>query len=144
MLRGIGDVDRSGAEGGFRAVPAASPAARLVCSGRIAHELAAERAKRSAADVAIAALEQLYPFPDAELAAALAALPGAKEIVWVQDEPANMGALAFVRPLLRHIAGDRAVTTVKRSASASPATGSPKAHAIEQQKLMELAFARLR
>jgi 2-oxoglutarate dehydrogenase E1 component len=55
-----------------------------------------------------------------------------------------MGALAFVRPLLQRVAGDRAVTTVKRSASASPATGSAKAHAIEQQKLMELAFARLR
>jgi 2-oxoglutarate dehydrogenase E1 component len=55
-----------------------------------------------------------------------------------------MGALAFVRPLLQSLAGDRAVTTVKRSASASPATGSAKAHAIEQQKLMELAFARLR
>jgi 2-oxoglutarate dehydrogenase E1 component len=134
--------------GRFRAVLAdhggAAPRRVLVCSGRIAHELAAERAKRSAADVAIATLEQLYPFPDAELAAALAELSGAKEIVWVQDEPANMGALAFVRPLLQSLAGDRAVTTVKRSASASPATGSAKAHAIEQQKLMELAFARLR
>jgi 2-oxoglutarate dehydrogenase E1 component len=54
-----------------------------------------------------------------------------------------MGALTFVRPFLQRLAGDRPVTTVKRSASASPATGSPKAHAIEQKRLMDLAFARL-
>jgi 2-oxoglutarate dehydrogenase E1 component len=135
-------------DGGFRTVlvdrGASAPRRFLVCSGRIGHELAAERAKRNAPDVAVVTVEQLYPFPDADLASALAGLTGAAEIVWVQEEPANMGALSFVRPLLTRLAGDRSVTTVKRSASASPATGSAKAHAIEQQKLMELAFARLR
>jgi 2-oxoglutarate dehydrogenase E1 component len=150
MLRAASAMsDRSElTNGGFRAVIAhagdAVPRRVLVCSGRIAHDLAAERAKRKAADVAIATLEQLYPFPDAEVQATLAELSSAQELVWVQEEPDNMGALAFVRPLLQRFAGDRAVTTVKRSASASPATGSAKAHAIEQQKLMELAFARLR
>jgi 2-oxoglutarate dehydrogenase E1 component len=115
----------------------------LVCSGRIAHELRAERAKRNASGVAVVTLEQLYPFPEAALAAALAAHPAAREVVWIQEEPANMGALSFVRPRLQQVAGDRAVTTVKRSASASPATGSSKAHAIEQQSLLELAFARV-
>ena len=114
----------------------------LVCSGRITHELKAERARRRASDVAIVTIEQLYPFPHKALAATLADLPDAAEIVWVQEEPANMGALAFVRPWLQQLAGERPVTTVKRSASASPATGSPKAHAIEQQTLMDLAFAR--
>jgi 2-oxoglutarate dehydrogenase E1 component len=114
----------------------------LVCSGRIAHELTSEKAKRSASDVAIVSVEQLYPFPADELASTLAARSSAREIVWVQDEPANMGALAFVRPRLQEVAGDRKVTTVNRSASASPATGSPKAHAIEQRNLMDLAFAR--
>jgi len=60
----------------------------------------------------------------------------------VQEEPANMGALSFVRPRLQQLVGDRHVTTVHRSASASPATGSTKAHAIEQQRLMDLAWAR--
>ena len=114
----------------------------LVCSGRLAHELRAERARRNASDVAIVTLEQFYPFPEIDLAAALAELSGAREVVWVQEEPANMGALAFVRSRLQRPVGDRQVTTVNRSASASPATGSPKAHAIEQQTLMDLAFAR--
>jgi len=114
----------------------------LVATGRIRHELASERASRKASDVAIVTLEQLYPFPEGELAAALAAHPGAKEIVWVQEEPANMGALPFVQPRLLRLAGAKPVRSVKRSPSASPATGSPKAHAIEQQALMDLAFAR--
>ena len=114
----------------------------LVCSGRIAHDLRAERTRRAVKDVAIVVLEQIYPFPDKALAAALGELSGAREIVWVQEEPANMGALSFVRPRLQQLVGDRHVTTVRRSASASPATGSTKAHAIEQQRLMDLAWAR--
>ena len=114
----------------------------LFCSGRIGHELRAERARRNASDVAVVTLEQLYPFPENDLVAALAELSGAREVVWVQEEPANMGALSFVRPRLQRLVGDRQVTTVNRSASASPATGSPKAHAIEQESLMDLAFTR--
>jgi len=64
-------------------------------------------------------------------------------MAWVQEEPANMGARAFVRPLLARLAAGRAFTTIKRSPSASPATGSTKAHGIEQKALIELAFARL-
>jgi 2-oxoglutarate dehydrogenase E1 component len=126
-----------------RADAAAAPAGRLLlCSGKIVHELRAERARRRRDDVAIASLEQIYPFPRLEMEAVLARHAAASEIVWVQEEPANMGALFFVRPLLQQLAGaDRHVTTVKRSASASPATGSPKAHALEQTALLELAFA---
>ena len=123
--------------------PQAAAARRLlICTGRIVLDLRLERKSRNASDVAIFALEQLYPFPDAELEAAFSTLTGAREIVWVQEEPANMGALAFVRPRLQRLAGNRPFTTVKRSASASPATGSPKAHAIEQKRLMDLAFTR--
>jgi 2-oxoglutarate dehydrogenase E1 component len=115
----------------------------LVCTGRIAHDLRAERTKRGVSDVAIVTVEQLYPFPETELAEVLEEHADAREIVWVQEEPANMGALFYIRPRLQQILGDRKVTTVKRSASASPSTGSTKAHGIEQQRLMELAFARL-
>ncbi|MGH9704597.1 MAG: 2-oxoglutarate dehydrogenase E1 component, partial [Candidatus Acidiferrales bacterium] len=66
----------------------------LVCSGKIGHELAAERKRRKDKETAIIFLEQLYPFPEAELAAAIGQHPDAREIVWVQEEPANMGALA--------------------------------------------------
>jgi 2-oxoglutarate dehydrogenase E1 component len=113
----------------------------LFCSGKIAHELRAERARRRQEHVAIVAVEQIYPFPEAEIDAELRRHSGAEAVVWVQEEPANMGGLTFVRPLLQHIAGDRPVTSVKRHASASPATGSPKAHALEQSALLELAFA---
>ncbi len=129
----------------FRTVlgdPEAAAARRvLVCTGKIAHELRAERARRKDASTAVVTLEQLYPFPQAELAAALGSFAAAREIVWVQEEPANMGALAFVEPRLEEAAGRLPVRTIKRSASASPATGSLKASAMEQAALLALAFA---
>ena len=122
--------------------PEAAGARRvLVCTGKIAHDLRAERARRKDGATAIVALEQLYPFPDAELAEVLGDFAGAREIVWVQEEPANMGALAFVHPRLEAVAGHRPVRSIKRSASASPATGSLKASAMEQGALLALAFA---
>ena len=90
--------------------------------------------------VGIIFLEQLYPWPEAALQAALDQHPSATEIVWVQEEPANMGALVYVQPLLKRISGDRALLTVKRTASASPATGSAKAHALEEKTLIDLAL----
>ncbi len=61
--------------------------------------------------------------------------------MWVQEEPANMGALFNMLPRLQRIAGERHVMSVKRSSSASPATGSAKAHEVEQKTLLTLAFA---
>jgi 2-oxoglutarate dehydrogenase E1 component len=111
----------------------------LVCTGKVGHDLREERARRGDNSTAIVFLDQLYPFPEEELAAELARHSG--EIVWVQEEPANMGALFYVVPRIRHIAGkNRSVRSVKRSASASPATGSAKAHELEQKTLLTLAF----
>jgi len=112
----------------------------LFCTGKIGHELRAERKKRGDNSTAIVFLEQLYPFPDAELSAILEHHPNAEDLVWVQEEPANMGALFYVQPRLKRIAGKRHVLTVKRSASATPATGSAKAHEVEQKTLLTLAF----
>ncbi len=112
----------------------------LFCSGKIGHELRAERQRRGDTTSAILFLDQLYPFPATEVEAALAHHPEAREILWVQEEPANMGALAYVLPLLEHHAHGRHVRSVKRSASASPATGSPKAHTLEQKTILNLAF----
>ena len=112
----------------------------LLCSGKIRYELAAEREKRKDTSTAIVTLEQLYPFPEAELAAEMDRHANAREFVWVQEEPANMGALAFLLPRLERLARGRAVLSVKRSASASPATGSHKAHEMEQHTLISLAF----
>jgi 2-oxoglutarate dehydrogenase E1 component len=117
-----------------------APRRLLVCSGKIGHNLRVEREKRKDNSVAIVFLEQMYPWPETEMQAALDQHPSATEIVWVQEEPANMGALFYVMPHLRRMAADRAVLSVKRSASASPATGSAKAHELEEKTLIDLAF----
>jgi 2-oxoglutarate dehydrogenase E1 component len=117
-----------------------NPRRLLVCSGKIGHNLRVEREKRKDKSVGIIFLEQMYPWPEEELQAALDQHPNAEEIVWVQEEPANMGALFYIMPLLRRVARDRAVLSVKRSASATPATGSAKAHDIEEKTLIDLAL----
>jgi 2-oxoglutarate dehydrogenase E1 component len=117
-----------------------APRRVLVCSGKIGHNLRVEREKRKDNSVAIVFVDQLYPWPEKEMQAALDQHKEATEIVWVQEEPANMGALSYVMPELRRMAGDRAVLSVKRSASASPATGSAKAHELEEKTLIDLAF----
>ena len=117
-----------------------NPRRLLLCTGKIGHNLRVERAKRGDMSVGIIFLEQLYPWPEAELQAALDQHPTAAEIVWVQEEPANMGALSYVMPLLKRMAHDRPILSVKRTASASPATGSAKAHEMEEKTLIDLAL----
>jgi 2-oxoglutarate dehydrogenase E1 component len=112
----------------------------LIATGKIGHELRVERAKRKDTATGIIFVDQLYPWPEDELKAAVAAHPNAHEIVWVQEEPSNMGALWFVLPRLKRMFTDRQVLTVKRSAAASPATGSAKAHEMEQRTLIDLAL----
>ncbi|GAC1673609.1 MAG: hypothetical protein PVS2B2_07020 [Candidatus Acidiferrum sp.] len=114
----------------------------LIASGKVGHELRAERRRRKDTTTAIFFLDQLYPLPRPEIAAAIEVHPHAREIVWVQEEPANMGALFYVLPRLERIAKAKGLRmrSVKRSASASPATGSAKAHELEQKTLLTLAF----
>jgi 2-oxoglutarate dehydrogenase E1 component len=112
----------------------------LICTGKIGHELRAERKKRKDTTTAIVFLEQLYPFPEQEVVAEFERHGKIAEIVWVQEEPANMGALFNMLPRLKRLAGDRPVLSVKRSSGASPATGSAKAHEVEQKTLLTLAF----
>ncbi len=113
----------------------------LLCTGKIGHELRAERRKRQDSTTGILFIEQLYPWPEAELRAAVDAHPEAREVVWVQEEPKNMGARSFVLPRLRRLLSDRKVRSVQRSAAASPATGSGKAHEMEQKTLIDLALS---
>jgi 2-oxoglutarate dehydrogenase E1 component len=114
----------------------------LIASGKVGHELRAERRRRKDTSTAIFFLDQLYPMPRAEISAAIAEHSNAREIVWVQEEPGNMGAAGYVLPRLERIAkgGGLRVRSVKRSPSASPATGSSKAHELEQKTLLALAF----
>jgi len=114
----------------------------LIASGKVGHELRAERRRRNDPNTAILFLDQLYPLPRPQLIEAIAAHPNAREIIWVQEEPANMGPLFYVFPRLQRLAQEKGlkVRSVKRSASASPATGSAKAHELEQKTLLSLAF----
>jgi 2-oxoglutarate dehydrogenase E1 component len=94
----------------------------LICTGKIEHGLRHERKRRGDSETAIVFLDQIYPFPKDDLTAEIARHPNAREIVWVQEERTNMGALGYILPRLRHYIPDLPVRSVKRSASASPAT----------------------
>jgi 2-oxoglutarate dehydrogenase E1 component len=112
----------------------------IFCTGKIGHELKRERKRRADTRTAIIFLEQLYPWPEQEIERALGQHTNAREFLWVQEEPANMGALSFVAPQLERLTRGMPLRSVKRTASSSPSTGSHTAHEMEQKTLMELAF----
>jgi 2-oxoglutarate dehydrogenase E1 component len=113
----------------------------ILCSGKIGHELRRERKRRADTRTAIVFVEQLFPIPEAELEAAMAQHSNAREFLWVQEEPANMGALSFLAPNIERLTRGNPLRSVKRSPSSSPSTGSHTAHEMEQKTLLELAFA---
>lgn len=113
----------------------------LLCSGRIYYDLANARKKEGVDDVHIIRFEQLYPLHGAEIAEVLTPYQAGTELVWVQDEPWNMGAWYFIKVRLQAIFGDgMPIQCVSRSESASPATGSNYAHRLENKALMEAAL----
>jgi 2-oxoglutarate dehydrogenase E1 component len=114
----------------------------LACSGKVYYDLLAARDQRERDDVAIVRLEQLYPLPEAQLEEALALYPADAPLVWVQEEPENMGAWRFLRAPWGSEAFGRAFHGVTRPASASPATGSGSSHKLEQEELLRDAFER--
>jgi len=86
-------------------------------------------------------VEQLYAFPQEQLQAILEPYPAQTPVIWVQEEPANMGALPYLEHRLeRELFGKYPFTAVSRDASASPATGSLSIHRQEQQRLLALAL----
>jgi 2-oxoglutarate dehydrogenase E1 component len=112
----------------------------LLCSGKVYYDLLDARRKLGREDVAIIRLEQLYPL-NSELVRALDAYKDGTPLVWVQEEPANMGAWYFVNARLRDFVGDRLpLSLASRVESASPATGSKASHYLEQKMLIESAF----
>jgi 2-oxoglutarate dehydrogenase E1 component/2-oxoglutarate decarboxylase len=124
-------------------VPPAEVQRVLLCTGKIAHELIDERDTRGAA-AAVVRIEELYPWPEAKLFEVLDRYPHAKQVWWVQEEPANMGAWNYIHIRLHRVLRDRAkLKHIARSPSASPATGSSKVHDAEQQRLLAAAFAKL-
>jgi 2-oxoglutarate dehydrogenase E1 component len=113
----------------------------LFCTGKVYYDLLAKRAKLSADDVAILRLEQMYPFHEARMRSLLQKYERAKDIVWVQEEPKNMGAWSFVAPLLGELLLiSQNLRYAGRKASASPATGFIAVHNLEQEALLDAAF----
>ncbi len=114
----------------------------LLCSGKIYYELLEQRTKLGREDeVAIVRLEQYYPFPVDELTGVLENYGPQVPVVWVQEEPRNMGAWHFLKGGYGYRLLHRwDMTRVARQPSASPATGSRAAHQIEQQELLDQAF----
>ncbi len=135
------------AEGRFqRIIPDATvdpKAARkvLLCSGKVYWDLAAARAQRGVTDVAIVRLEQLYPLSASELQSVLAPYGDGTPLVWVQEDPWNMGGWYFIAARLPALLGSRLpLSCVARDESASPATGSPGSHKLEQARLLDEAL----
>ncbi len=113
----------------------------VLCSGKVYYDLVGSEARESSDDVAVIRVEQLYPFPEDGLRAILDGYPEARELVWAQEEPANMGAWTYVRPWLQHIATDgQTVGYVGRPERASPAEGYKKAHDAQQARIVREAF----
>jgi len=126
------------------AAPNAAKVTRiLMCSGQVYYDLLAAREERKIEHVAIVRLEQMYPFPASGARVILSRYPQATEVVWVQEEPRNMGAWRFVQEQMQAILDDtrRVIRYVGRPASASTSTGSLKRHQQEQAELLEAAFA---
>jgi 2-oxoglutarate dehydrogenase E1 component len=130
------------AEGGFQRVitdqslPARKVKRVLLCSGKVYYDLLAAREQKGREDVALVRLEQLYPLDADDLTRSLSIYPEAAKLVWVQEEPFNMGAWYYLRARYSL----RRISCASRPESASPATGSAAAHRVEQQLLIDQAF----
>lgn len=112
----------------------------ILCSGKIYYDLKAKKEAQGRNDIAIIRLEQLYPFPKEELVTALETYPKEIPIIWVQEEPYNMGGWFYIRINLGESI-KRKILHVTRPESASPATGSGNSHKVEQEELLEQAFS---
>jgi len=136
------------------AIDPASVRRVLLCSGKVAFDAMARRGELVAGEgdlptpgvdpaaVAVVRVEQLYPWPEEALAEVLERYSGADQVVWVQEEPENMGAWSFAHGRLHRLLRERfALSHVSRVEAASPATGSAALHRLEQDDLLRRAFA---
>ncbi len=126
----------------------------VLCSGKVAFDAMARRDDLRGGEtglpvpgvdpaaVAVVRLEQLFPWPEDDLTAVIDRYRAAHEVVWVQEEPENMGAWSFAHGRLHRLLRDRfTLTHVSRAESASPATGSAALHHLEQEDLLRRTFA---
>jgi 2-oxoglutarate dehydrogenase E1 component len=137
------------AEGSFRPVIDDADAMReqvtrlVLCSGKVYYDIVGHEERAAARDVAVARLEQLYPFPVEEYAELVSAYPQLREVMWVQEEPQNMGAWRTIRHRLEAPRRDLEIPLVYagRAWRASPSEGYPTAHLREQDRIVRAALA---
>ena len=136
--------------GGFRRILPDARASQagtrriLLCCGKIYYELADAREEAANQNVAILRIEQLYPLADETLAEALRGYADGTPVVWVQEEPANMGAWNYWRGRFgEKLLGRFPLSCLSRPSAASPATGSSSSHKIEQKQIISAALANL-
>ena len=108
------------------------------CSGKIYYDLIEYKQKAGNDDTAIVRVEQLYPLPILQLKEVLAKYSNAKEYLWVQEEPENMGAWIYMQSKFREVN----LKYVGREASASPATGYGKLHNQQQESIINAVFTK--
>ena len=136
------------AEGSFQAVIDDDMAAaqrgkvrRLaLCSGKVAVDLLTSERRKDNPNVAVVRVEQVYPFPEEAITEVIGRYPKLREICWVQEEPENMGAWEFARPLLESLAGDTPLRYIGRSRNSSPSEGSSTWHAANQRAIVDQVF----
>jgi 2-oxoglutarate dehydrogenase E1 component len=113
----------------------------ILCSGRIYVDLVTSQLRKETPNVGIARLEQLYPFPKDALDSLLDRYSNIERLMWVQEEPLNMGAWNYLRPRLRQLTEERyPLHYIGRPESSSPAEGSSTSYRANQQALIEQAF----
>jgi 2-oxoglutarate dehydrogenase E1 component len=113
----------------------------ILCSGKVYTELAGSDLREEAVDTAVARIELLYPFPEEQVRELIEGYPNLREILWVQEEPKNMGAWTFVEPRLRVLTdGEFPVRYVGKPARPSPAQGSARFHKEEHAGIVRAAF----
>jgi 2-oxoglutarate dehydrogenase E1 component len=116
----------------------------IACTGKVYYDLIEERAKRFAGhehEIAVVRVEQLYPWPEAQLSEIFGQYNRAEARVWCQEEPRNMGAWTFVRDRIQSIIGEKVrLECAGRPEAASPAVGSPRIHRAQLQRFLDEAF----
>jgi 2-oxoglutarate dehydrogenase E1 component len=112
----------------------------VLCSGKMYYDVVGHEARAQAGSVAVARIEQLYPFPIEQARELVESYPSLDEVVWVQEEPQNMGPWRSIRHRLEEATGDLSVRFVGRPWRASPSEGYPTAHLIEQDRIVRDAL----
>jgi len=112
----------------------------ILCSGKVYTELAGSDYREEAVDTAIGRIELLYPFPEERIREMAEGYPNLREVLWVQEEPRNMGAWTFVEPRLRALFEELPVSYVGKPDRPSPAQGSSRFHKEEHAQIIHAAF----